>query len=64
MKFTQQPIYCCICGLKHTTDFHLCHGGIVCSAECYKELEWRKVLAALGKHYRPQEKKIIDKDII
>jgi len=54
--FSQQPIFCCICGKEHTTDFNS-YGGIVCSAECYTELGWRKALAILGEEYTPDTRK-------
>jgi len=49
--FSKQPIFCCVCGKKHSTD------GIVCSTDCYIELEWRKALSILGEEYSEDPRK-------
>ena len=48
--FSEQLVYCQICGQLFETDFQS-YKGNVCSKRCYKELEWRRILSIMGKKY-------------
>jgi len=54
--FTKQKVFCNNCGKEFEANFQS-YKGIVCSKECFEDLDWKKTLSILGKEYYPRSKK-------
>jgi len=48
--FTNQPMFCPICGIKFMYDFNY-HGIPACNKECWEEYQRRKSLSIMGEKY-------------
>lgn len=59
--FSRCELLCCICGAKVNWTPRG-EGICVCGTECYREFDWRRTLAIMGKPYepRPEEKEKSD----
>lgn len=49
-------IFCTICGREHKGLF--AWHGKVCGTRCFRELEWRRACAIVGKGYKPDPEAI------
>jgi hypothetical protein len=57
MIFSIQKLFCQICRVEFETDFNL-RGGYganksCCNKKCFREWQWRRALAIIGKDYYP-----------
>lgn len=59
--YSKQKVFCQACGKEFETTFQSWDGRVCCK-ECFKELEWRKILSILGKQYYPNSNESEEKN--